>query len=118
MRARSLTVTSLNGHAKRNGRAEPKGRSLVPSATVSDGAKGTTPAPKADVKADGRTAAGTFAKGNKCGLGNPFARRLGSLRKAFLDSVGDEDVSAVAHALRDRAIAGDVAAAQLFLAYA
>ena len=66
----------------------------------------------------GRTAGGKFAKGNTCGRGNPFARRLGAFRTAFLDAVSDSDVAEVAQTLRDLAVAGDVAAAQVFLAYA
>jgi hypothetical protein len=68
--------------------------------------------------APGHTESGRFALGNKLGKGNPFARRLGKLRSAFLDAVTDADVAAVARKLQDLAMAGDVAAATLYLSYA
>lgn len=109
-----------NGNAVRNGHAHK-----APSPPVCDGAVETErapepepnpvakPAPKGE-----RTATGKFAKGNRCGLGNPFARRLGALRSAFLNAVTDEDVAAVARKLAQLAAAGDVQAAALFMCYA
>jgi hypothetical protein len=112
---------SINGEPARNGHSHKK-----PSTPVSDGGRSNgksdtepkqkppdTPPPNAE-----RTASGQFAKGNKCSLGNPFARRLGALRSAFLNAVTDADVAAVARKLADLAASGDVQAAALFLSYA
>jgi hypothetical protein len=109
-----------NGKATRNGKAHNG-----PSTTVCDGADTTKPTPQPAPKPPAqpaptaeRTANGQFAKGNKCSLGNPFARRLGALRSAFLNAVTDADVGAVVRKLADLAASGDVQAAALFLSYA
>ena len=113
------------GHAARNGHASNR-----PSTAVCDGVPDAKPAvkpsaqsapkpPNAKPAADaGRATNGQFAKGNKCSLGNPFARRIGALRTAFLNAVTDADVAAVARKLAELAASGDVQAAALFLAYA
>ena len=67
--------------------------------------------------AAGRDQQGRFAPGNKLGTGNPFARQVAALRKAFLDGVTAEDIAAIAAALLARAKEGDVAAAKVVLAY-
>jgi hypothetical protein len=108
---------SANGNGKHAGR-------LPPLRPVSDGTPGTAtpsvPAPAAAQapEAGGRQADGRFAPGNRCGRGNPFSRRLGSMRTAFLDAVNAADVQAVARKLLELAKGGDLAAAQLYLAYA
>jgi hypothetical protein len=61
---------------------------------------------------------GRFVAGNPGGTGNPFARQVAALRKAFLESVTPEDIAAVVAALLARAKEGDVAAAKLVLTYA
>jgi hypothetical protein len=98
---------TVNGHA-RNGHCNGSARHDS-SQTTAQSAPAPTP---------GFTPEGRFAKGNKFGKGNPFARRLGKLRSAFLDAVSDEDVAALARRLKDLAMAGDMAAATLFLSYA
>jgi hypothetical protein len=121
----AIPKRTANGQTIRNGRP-----SNGPSTPVCDGETDTkptakppsTPAPKPqDTKpaanAD-RAASGQFAKGNRCSLGNPFARRLGALRSAFLNAVTDAEVAAVARKLADLAVSGDVQAAALFLSYA
>jgi hypothetical protein len=80
------------------------------------------PTPDADsttstATAEGRDPRGRFVAGNRGGPGNPFARQIAALRKAFLDSVTPEDLAAIAQALLAKAKAGDVAAAKLVLAY-
>lgn len=67
---------------------------------------------------NGRDAKGRFAAGNPGGPGNPFARRVAALRKAFLEVVGEEDIKEVVQALLRRAKEGDVAAIKVMLAYA
>jgi len=61
---------------------------------------------------------GRFAKGNRGGPGNPFARQVAALRKALLQSVTEEDLLAITLALKAKAKEGNVAAAKLLLAYA
>jgi hypothetical protein len=105
-------ATPTNGHTS-NGHA-PAPPALQPSSD--GGAVGSR-------TAGGRFAKGNhlgrrFAKGNKAGCGNPFTRRLGELRAAFLDAVTDDNVQDLAHALLARALDGDLAAATLFLHYA
>ena len=58
-----------------------------------------------------RDADGKFVEGNPGGPGNPYAKRVGELRTALLDTVTREDMQAVAKALVDAANGGDVAAA-------
>src|SRR4051812_31438869 len=96
-----------NGVAERNGHSRCRKPATVPAPLppVSDGGATTEP----PAAAAGRTTTGQFARGNPSGRGNPFARRLGALRTAFLDAVGPEDVAAVARRLRAAAVAGDVA---------
>jgi len=65
----------------------------------------------------GRNSNGQFAKGNRFGPGNPFARQVAGLRKALLDRVTAEDIQAIAEKLLQLAKAGDVAAAKLLLSY-
>jgi hypothetical protein len=65
---------------------------------------------------NGRTANGQFAEGNKCGTGNPYARRVAQLRSKMLEAVGahlDEIVGSMITLARD----GDVQATKLILAY-
>ena len=101
---------TANGHAK-------PGR--TPPAPPGAAANGHAAPSETAANGDGREAkTGRFAAGNKCGKGNPFARRLGAMRSAFLDAVSAEGVQALARKLLAQALAGDVQAAQLFLAYA
>ncbi len=100
---------SRNGHAVGcNGQP-----AKTPPKPVSDGAENAEAIPNA-----GRAENGRFATGNKCGLGNPFARKLGAFRSAFLNAISDNDIAAVARKLAELATAGDVQAAALFLSYA
>ena len=41
----------------------------------------------------GRKSNGQFAEGNKCGTGNPYARRVARLRSALLDAVGENGLA-------------------------
>ena len=51
----------------------------------------------------GRDGQGRFAKGNKGGPGNPFARRVAALRQAVLDCVTEQDLADVVTAMLARA---------------
>jgi hypothetical protein len=100
-----------NGAA--NGRANGQAASPSPN-----GCNGGLPAPPPQAAADGREAGtGRFAAGNPGGPGNPFARQVAARRQALLDAVGPEDVAQVARKLHELALAGDVPAAKVLLAY-
>jgi len=60
----------------------------------------------------GRTARGTFAKGNAGGPGNPHAKRVARLRSALMRAITPGDIKAIVSKLIDMARAGDVAAAR------
>src|SRR5262249_28422921 len=75
------------------------------------------PNPKAPPSDNGHDARGRFTKGNKAGRGNPHARQVAALRKALLETVTEQDMIEIAHALMIQAKMGDVAAATLLLAY-
>ena len=66
---------------------------------------------------NGRSTNGQFAKGNKGGPGNPYARRVAGLRKVLLEAVGDEGLSEIVKGMVSAAKGGDVAAAKLLFSY-
>jgi hypothetical protein len=86
-----------------------------PLNTVSDGA---APHASASPATAGRDAAGKFATGNKCGRGNPHARRMAALRGAMLETITGERLKTLAEQLYKMAVSGDTAAAGLLLSYA
>ena len=65
----------------------------------------------------GRKSNGQFAEGNKCGTGNPYARRVARLRSALLDAVGENGLADIVQGMVTAAKGGDVAAAKLLLSY-
>ena len=65
----------------------------------------------------GRASNGRFARGNRGGPGNPFARQTARLRQAALDAVSPEDIKATFDALKKKSAEGDVPAAKLLLSY-
>jgi hypothetical protein len=69
-------------------------------------------APKSD-----RAVGGQFARGNKGGPGNPFARQVAELRKALLEAVGTDRIRTIVESMIQRAEKGDVAAAKLVFQY-
>ena len=66
---------------------------------------------------DGRNKRGQFTKGNSYGRGNPFARRVASLRSALYDAVTEDDIRDIGRRLIQQSRAGDLAAAKLLLSY-
>jgi len=64
-----------------------------------------------------RKSNGQFAEGNKCGTGNPYARRVARLRSALLDAVGENGLADIVQGMVTAAKGGDVAAAKLLLSY-
>ena len=89
---------------------DPSGYDLENPPPSPAAANGETPQP-------GRTANGRFAKGNRCGTGNPFARQVAGLRKALLNAVTEEDMQRLARKLLEQALEGNTAAAKLLLTY-
>jgi hypothetical protein len=65
----------------------------------------------------GRDSNGRFTAGNSGGPGNPFARQVAGLRRALLDALTPDDFHAIAQKLLKLALAGNVQAAKLLLAY-
>ncbi len=79
----------------------------TPSTTDGDGT----------LRGDGRDVTGKFTKGNKCAVGNPFGRKVARLRAALVEGVTEENLRQLAAKLVGMALAGDLDAAQLLLAY-
>jgi hypothetical protein len=77
-----------------------------------------TPHDSADAPKPQHESNGHFARGNKGGPGNPFARRTAELRSLFQDELSEDDLRGIARAMIERAKKGDVAAAKLTLLYA
>jgi hypothetical protein len=66
----------------------------------------------------GRESNGRFARGNKFGPGNPFARKCAALRSALVRRMEEEHMEKLADKLVAMALEGDLAAARLVLQYA
>ncbi len=64
---------------------------------------------------NGRNSRGQFTAGNAGGPGNPFARHIGQLRTALMESMTPADVEAVVHKLVDLAKEGSIPAAKELL---
>src|SRR5689334_22132022 len=61
---------------------------------------------------------GRFVVGYKGGPGNPAARQAAALKASFLRAATPAKLTELAEKLLSQALAGDVTASQLFLAYA
>jgi hypothetical protein len=64
---------------------------------------------------DGRDGTGRFAKGNRAGRGNPFAKQLYQLRTALHERVAAGDFAEMIDKLLEMAKAGSIPAAKLLL---
>jgi hypothetical protein len=95
---------SLNGHGA---------PAAAPSPNGSNGAGAAGPA-----ASSGHDALGRFTHGNGGGPGNPNARRTAELLKAFRQAATPARLGQLAEKLYRMALAGDTAAAKLFLSYA
>src|SRR5438132_12162652 len=73
--------------------------------------------PPPETAASGRQANGRFAKGNRGGPGNPFARQTAELRRRLQERVTPETLDSIVDALVEKARQGDVSAAKLVLSY-
>jgi hypothetical protein len=76
------------------------------------------PAAQTPTAGAARGPGGRFAKGNPGGPGNPFARQVAALRQAALAAITPDAVHAIIAKMAELALAGDVQAAKLVLAYA
>ena len=95
----------LNGHAP----TTLNGAARLPLPPFANG----NGSPPPDGGRDPKT--GQFTKGNKGGPGNPHARHVAQLRQAFLEAATPQRMQQLADKLFALALAGDVAAARLFL---
>ena len=84
---------------------------ITPSGNPDDAAT----SPDVEKALEGFKPNGQFAKGNKLGKGNPFARQLNQFRAAIYASATAADVDAVIKVLLREAKGGNVAAAREFL---
>ena len=55
-----------------------------------------------------RNANGTFAKGNKGGPGNPYARKVALIRNQIIEAVSEDDLREIVQALIKKAKSGDI----------
>jgi hypothetical protein len=67
---------------------------------------------------NGRLEGGLFAKGNRLAKGNKNARRMSELRQTLLGAVDEVKLVQAFQKLQDLALAGDLAAMNLYLGYA
>src|SRR5262245_48271557 len=65
----------------------------------------------------GRDTRGRFAKGNRGGPGNPYARQVALLRKTLVNFVTEDDMKHIAFVLKMKAESGDIAAIKLLFQY-
>jgi hypothetical protein len=84
-------------------------------------ANGTAPAANGAATAEAsnkdRDSHGRFAKGNRGGVGNPFARQVAGFRAAILQATTHEDIQAITKKLIELAREGNLAATKLLYAY-
>jgi hypothetical protein len=118
----------LNGHLS-NGQMAVAERAAQqapsPSGRGARGERGAAPGPDAEktrradasTLAGGRDDNGRFAKGNPGGPGNPFAREVAAMRRAFMNRVSAKDLEDIADKMVALAKDGNVPAAKLILSY-
>ena len=70
------------------------------------------PSPNGD---NGRDNRGRFTPGNKGGTGNPYAKKAAQIRKALYEAVSADDIRGIVDAIKDKAAAGDLRAAEIIL---
>jgi hypothetical protein len=69
-------------------------------------------------KNKGRDARGRFAEGNPGGPGNPYTRQTALLRQVVQEELNEVEIRIIVQRLKAVALAGDVQAIKLVLAYA
>src|SRR4029079_2115161 len=73
--------------------------------------------PSTNPSETGRTNSGQFAKGNRCGRGNPFARKVASFRAAIINTTTAGELAQMANILKQQALGGDKQAIKLYFQY-
>jgi hypothetical protein len=109
--------------ARRDRRSPPESQEPAARASKADGCQQTEvstnnpdPAVK-ETNAKDRESNGRFAKGNRGGCGNPFARQVAAFRACLISSVTEEDMQAIVWKLVDRARFGNLQAIKLLFSY-
>jgi hypothetical protein len=109
---RELIALDLARENRQDRNPDPRHRSQHTEASASN----PDPASKeTDVK--DRESNGRFAKGNRGGSGNPFARQVAAFRACLISSVTQEDMQAIVYKLVDRARIGNLQAIKLLFSY-
>jgi hypothetical protein len=111
MATRQQTKPGTNGHAPKNRLA-----GKIPAAPSETAPNGTAAVPRAPAGED-RGSNGKFLPGNKAARGNPFARKMAAMRSALLSTATELGIQTLGVRLLADAIAGNLAAAQLYLSY-
>jgi len=106
---------SRNRKTPANGKPDTNGKPFAPKSTPDARSEAIPPAPKPT--ASDRNNTGRFQPGCRPGPGNPFGRRVATLRKSLLESVTETDVAQLGRKLLAQALEGDVAASKVLLAY-
>jgi hypothetical protein len=86
------------------------------SPTTEPSTSNPNPASK-ETTANDRQSNGRFAKGNRGGPGNPFARQVAAFRACLINSVTEDDMKAIVYKLVDRARFGSLQATKLLFSY-
>jgi hypothetical protein len=98
----------------------PKPAPAAPSTHGSPTPEPTTsnanPASK-ETDAKDRESNGRFAKGNRGGSGNPFARQVAAFRTCLINSVTQDDFKAIVEQLLEQAKDGEIQAIKLLFLY-
>jgi hypothetical protein len=92
------------------------GLSLPSSLTTEPATSNPQPASK-ETNATGRESNGRFAKHNRGGPGNPFARQVAAFRACVINSVTEDDLKEIVYALLEEAKDGNVHASKLLFSY-
>jgi hypothetical protein len=101
-----------NSRRSRGGRPRP----MQPDEPAADVKSNPHPASK-ETNAKDRQSNGRFAKGNRGGPGNPFARQVAAFRACLINSVTEEDMEVIADKLVDWARDGNLQAIKLLFSY-
>jgi hypothetical protein len=86
------------------------------SAQTEPGTSNPNPAVK-ETGATGRESNGRFAKSNRGGPGNPFARQVAAFRACLLNSVTQDDLKEIVYQLLELAKDGELQAIKLLFSY-
>jgi hypothetical protein len=116
--AREERYQSLGGPSHPVWPEEPVGKRTNPcgSPTTEPSTSNPDPASK-ETNATGRESNGRFAKNNRGGPGNPFARQVAAFRACLINSVTEDDMKAIVYKLVDRARFGNLQAIKLLFSY-